>query len=119
LALILAGTLAHSAGPAPTQFVVNSWDMTLGLPEETIYAIGQTRDGYLWLGNANGLVRYDGNAFHTYQPRKDLGGEVKQEISSMGLGPDNSIWIYSQAYGLVRFHSGVFRRAPAYPSRAV
>ena len=115
LALILSASLAHAAAPLPTQFVVNAWDTSTGLPEETIYSVTQTPDGYLWLANANGLVRYDGSSFQTYQPRQDLSGAVNQEINRMGAGPDNSVWVYSKAYGLVRFHKGVFRNAPAYP----
>ena len=34
----------------------------------------------------------------------------------MGPGPDNSVWVYSTTYGLVRFHHGVFQRAPKYPA---
>ncbi len=66
-----------TAVPLPTQFVVNSWDTRSGLPEETIYSVTQTADGYLWLANANGLVRYDGSSFQIYQPRQDLGGGRK------------------------------------------
>jgi len=116
LLFIFAAVCTHAEAPLPTQFVVNTWDTTAGLPEETVYSLIQTSDGYLWLANANGLVRYDGYAFQTYQPRQDLGGDAKQEITRMGPGPDNSVWVYSRAYGLVRFHKGVFRRAPAYPT---
>ncbi|MBC7926907.1 MAG: hypothetical protein H7039_14740, partial [Bryobacteraceae bacterium] len=112
---LTAGSL-YAAATLPTQFVVNSWDTSSGLPEETISSVMQTRDGYLWLANANGLVRYDGNSFQTYQPRQNLGGAVRQEITKIGPGPDNSVWVYSKEYGVVRFHNGVFRRAPAYPA---
>jgi hypothetical protein len=115
LALMLTVSYAHAAAPLPTQFVLNTWDTTTGLPEETISSLTQTPDGYLWLANANGLVRYDGTSFQTYQPRRDLGGGVRQEISRMGPGPDNSVWVYSKAYGLVHFQHGVFRHAPEYP----
>ncbi|MBC8166389.1 MAG: hypothetical protein H7Y20_11015, partial [Bryobacteraceae bacterium] len=116
--LVLTFTAAslYAAATLPTQFVINSWDTSSGLPEETISSVMQTRDGYLWLANANGLVRYDGNSFQTYQPRQNLGGAVRQEITKIGPGPDNSVWVYSKEYGLVRFHNGVFRRAPAYPA---
>lgn len=113
--VLFAATYVYATELLPTQFVLNSWDTTSGLPEESIYSATQTPDGYLWLANANGLVRYDGSSFETYQPRKDLGGGANQEITRMGPGPDNSVWLYSRAYGLVRFHQGVFRRAPEYP----
>jgi len=116
LAPMFVLSYAHAVTPLATQFVMNSWDTTTGLPEEAITSTTQTPDGYLWLADANGLVRYDGSSFQSYQPRNDLGGEVKQEITRVGRGPDNSVWVYSQAYGLVRFRAGVFRRAPKYPA---
>jgi signal transduction histidine kinase/ligand-binding sensor domain-containing protein/CheY-like chemotaxis protein len=115
LALMLTASYMHAAAPLPSQFLMDSWDITSDLPEETIYSATQTPDGYLWLANANGLVRYDGRYFQTYQPRQNLGGGAKQEISRMGPGPNNSVWVYSNYYGLVRFREGVFRRAPEYP----
>src|SRR6185436_12757413 len=35
-----------------------------GLPNPTVTAIVQTRDGYLWVGTYAGLARFDGLEFH-------------------------------------------------------
>ena len=37
-----------------------------GLPSNTIYDIMQDRKGYMWLGTAKGLVRYNGRGFKPY-----------------------------------------------------
>src|SRR5216684_4143971 len=108
LTLLCPASHAYALAPLPSQFVLDSWGTKSGLPEEMIYSVTQTPDGYLWLATANGLVEYDGSSFRIYQPRKDLSGGVKQEISRLGPGPDNTVWVYSLAYGLVRFQSGVF-----------
>ncbi len=39
-----------------------------GLPSNRIQAIFQDHLGFLWFGTDNGLVRYDGYQFKTYQP---------------------------------------------------
>ncbi len=37
-----------------------------GLPQSSVTAIVQTRDGYLWLGTSGGLVRFDGVKFTVF-----------------------------------------------------
>jgi len=41
----------------------NHWDMSNGLPSNTIIAVAQTPDGYLWFATGKGLVRFDGLTF--------------------------------------------------------
>src|SRR5512133_3968762 len=43
-----------------TQYHSLSFQIEQGLPQNSVQAIVQTRDGYLWLGTQAGLVRFDG-----------------------------------------------------------
>ena len=46
---------ADSLPPLPlTHYGIDTWDGSDGLPQIRIRAIVQTRDGYLWLGTAEG-----------------------------------------------------------------
>ena len=45
------------------QYNCQTWGRPNGLPVNGINAITQTKDGYLWLGTAIGLVRFDGTEF--------------------------------------------------------
>jgi two-component system cell cycle sensor histidine kinase/response regulator CckA len=45
------------------QYNCRTWSRQNGLPANGVNAITQTRDGYLWLGTAAGLVRFDGIEF--------------------------------------------------------
>ena len=45
---------------ATPEYVRENWTVADGLPINTITAIVQTRDGYLWLGTNDGVVRFDG-----------------------------------------------------------
>ena len=49
-----------------TQYVVDNWQISDGLPQSSVAAIARTPDGYLWLGTQEGLARFDGVRFVTY-----------------------------------------------------
>ena len=44
-------------------FLVENWLEGDGLPESSAYAVAQTPDGYLWVGTAEGVCRYNGVDF--------------------------------------------------------
>ena len=51
-------------------YLQRSWSTEEGLPSTMIWSILQTNDGYLWLGTASGLVRFDGVRFVLLPSRK-------------------------------------------------
>src|SRR5579864_3674638 len=63
LVMLLAFLRELAAGPL-YQFDV--WQTDEGLPQSTVTSIAQTRDGFLWLGTQNGLVRFDGVHFEVF-----------------------------------------------------
>ncbi len=46
-------------------FIYQNWTSRDGLPVNSISSVTQTQDGYIWLGTADGLVRFDGFSFKT------------------------------------------------------
>jgi signal transduction histidine kinase/ligand-binding sensor domain-containing protein len=46
-----------------TDVARQSWDTESGLPQNTVQAILQTRDGYLWFATEGGLARFDNQHF--------------------------------------------------------
>jgi diguanylate cyclase (GGDEF)-like protein len=53
---------------ALTQYKIDTWQTEQGLPLNTVQALLQTRDGYLWVGTAGGLARFDGVRFAGVDP---------------------------------------------------
>jgi ligand-binding sensor domain-containing protein/signal transduction histidine kinase len=45
------------------RYAVDTWENDDGIPQNSVITMVQTRDGYLWLGTLNGLVRFDGMRF--------------------------------------------------------
>lgn len=82
-----------------------------GLPQNTVNAILQTRDGYLWLATNGGLARYDGVSFKTF----DVGntpGMTSNRILSICEDKEGSLWIGTENQGLMRLMNGVFTSYP-------
>lgn len=82
-----------------------STDDGFGLASDHIEALYQDERGYLWVGGANGLQRYDGHKFINFQ----LGGGGKEELPQVNitqlLGADSGrIWV--AAAGIQQF--GIF-----------
>src|SRR4051812_47190693 len=43
-----------------------TWQIDSGLPQNTVHAVLQTRDGFMWMATESGLVRFDGAEFRTF-----------------------------------------------------
>ena len=93
---------------AVSQYVHDRWGAEQGFPKGPVYAITQTRDGYLWIGTAAGLIRFDG---WNFQPVKDDSGAFTIG-SVLGLSADNAgcLWVRSQDLTILRYCNGVFER---------
>ena len=59
---------ALDARKAITQYTMDTWQAENGLPQNSVMSIMQSRDGYLWLGTEEGLVRFDGVQFTVFDP---------------------------------------------------
>lgn len=51
---------------ALSQFIVDHWTSTTGLPQNTAESIIQTRDGFLWIATEEGFVKFDGITYTVY-----------------------------------------------------
>jgi len=98
--------LAQAHRKAITQYGHDVWQTEQGLPQNSVQAIVQTRDGYLWLGTQEGLVRFDGVRFTVFDKRNTR--QIQHNnIQALIEGRDGSLWIGTSG-GLLRFHSGRF-----------
>ena len=63
LVLMLISAGATQAQQLPPDLVSERWQTEDGLPHNAVTALLQARDGYLWVGTAAGLARFDGLRF--------------------------------------------------------
>lgn len=106
LSLFLA-TQAFALDPhrALTQARLSVWTSDAGLPQNTIEAIVQTRDGYLWMGTEEGLARFDGVRF-AISDRQNAPALRSPFVSSLFESADGTLWIGTYGGGLARLRHG-------------
>ncbi|MCH9651635.1 MAG: hypothetical protein K0U98_25640 [Deltaproteobacteria bacterium] len=103
----------------PTQYLFANWQDDL--PQNTVQAIAQTADGYLWIGTQGGLSRFDGIRFTEMTP------QAPNEVAAMDVrdllrDSQGRLWVGTRGDGLFVVENGRLRgeRAlDAIPSRVV
>src|ERR1700722_3798580 len=105
--LLGGATLAWSLQPTTPLANYNrqSWVMENGLPQNTVQALAQTRDGFLWLGTEVGLVRFDGVAFQLFD-RNTTPALPENDVRCLLAAKDGALWI-GTSEGLVQWKDGV------------
>ncbi|HJT26358.1 MAG TPA: two-component regulator propeller domain-containing protein [Pyrinomonadaceae bacterium] len=106
--LLLASTRTPALDPNRSlkEFGHQTWVTENGLPQNTVQAIIQTRDGYLWIGTQEGLARFDGLNFTVFD-KKSVPAFKSNDIRFLHEDQQARLWI-STSYGLVCFHNGQF-----------
>jgi len=103
--LIATGAFALDPNRTLTQARLSIWTPETGLPQSTVDAIVQTRDGYLWVGTEEGLARFDGVRF-VVRDRQNAPALRSAFVSSLYEAPDGTLWIGTYGGGLARMRDG-------------
>jgi signal transduction histidine kinase/ligand-binding sensor domain-containing protein len=89
-----------------TQYSHRVWTQEDGLPQDTIRTVAQTGDGYLWIGTDEGLARFGGYEFTTFdKAHADL---PSNSITALAAAADGSLWIGTPS-GLTVYRDRRFR----------
>ena len=116
--LLIAPVRAQSY---PTQYLATVWQTEQGLPQNSVNALLQDREGYLWIGTFGGLARFDGERFRAF----DLAGTPgfgSNRILSLYESRSGALWIGTMDGGLIRLENGVattFTDRDGLPSRFI
>ncbi len=105
--LFACDLLALDPGKSINQYVEEQWTTANGLPSDSIAAIAQTNDGYLWVATRRQLCRFNGIRFKTYRPF-NIGQAGYKEITALKVDVDGRIWIGTRGEGLFKFQNEVF-----------
>jgi len=64
--------LLLAAGNTSAEYRFDVWTADSGLPQNSVRAIVQSRDGGLWVGTLNGLARFDGGRLNCLENSEAL-----------------------------------------------
>ncbi|MCK4765334.1 MAG: helix-turn-helix domain-containing protein [Candidatus Aminicenantes bacterium] len=93
---------ALDPGKALDHCLFDEWKIADGLPSDTVNAIAQGPDGYLWIGTTKGLVRFDGLEFELFRESEDSEQKHDDWITCLFLDKQGVLWIGSR-HGLRRY----------------
>jgi len=109
LCLRLAGGESKAASAAEvSKYFFEAWPSAGGQDLNSVTAIVQTRDGYLWLGTFDGLVRFDGVAFAVFNSMNTRGLQ-NARITSLFEDDMGVLWIGHETGELTQYSNGHFR----------
>jgi len=117
IATALAVAPAQSVPVLATTPYFRTLDASDGLPSSTVWKIAQDRDGYIWVGTADGLARYDGVDFRVFRnDPNDATSLSGADVTALFVDRDNRIWcggedaglnvLDAQRRGFRHFHNG-------------
>lgn len=112
MAWLALAAIAASAGAEGAPFIVDVWSTKDGLPQSSVIALTQTRDGYLWLGTLNGLARFDGHSFTRFTVNNTPGLPDNRVIFLFEDSRTN-LWVGTESAGLSLVRDGVVQNFPA------
>jgi ligand-binding sensor domain-containing protein/signal transduction histidine kinase len=98
---LMGGAADSSSSP----FTMDSWGAEQGLPQSSVKSVIQTKDGYLWLGTLNGLVRFDGNRFTVFDENNTPGLD-SDRIVDLFEDSRTNLWIGTDAGGVALVNNG-------------
>ena len=89
--LIFALSFAQPSG------VLKHFSHDAKLSQSHILDIQQDQKGFIWMGTYNGLIRYDGNAFHNFEVvQRGRLNLSSNRVSSFKFDKSGRIWIKSE-----------------------
>ncbi|MCU0236945.1 MAG: diguanylate cyclase [Acidobacteria bacterium] len=110
--MLLAACLAPLPALDPAleldEYAVERYTTENGLPQSSVMALVQTRDGYLWLGTYEGLARFDGQAFTIFD-KSNTPEMESNSIKALAEDAQGRLWVGTTS-GLLRYGNGRFER---------
>ncbi|ODQ01536.1 hypothetical protein BGK46_02435 [Salinivibrio sp. SS2] len=108
-------TQSHADDNQLSDYFIETWTSASGLPHNSINAIEQTTDGYLWFATWEGIARYNGLEFVLF----DRGPKTRMQDSgtrALAVGPKNELYAGGARGSVVMRQGFSWHALPTAPS---
>jgi ligand-binding sensor domain-containing protein/signal transduction histidine kinase len=105
LSLFLNPAVAYEPTLGDTTDAIRTWRSADGLPSDSVTAVIQTRDAYLWIGTSGGLVRFDGVKFSRVNLTTNS-SIASLHITALCEDKSGALWVGTQQDGLFQLKAG-------------
>ena len=109
LMLLLGIAACAWSSEVPREYITDVWTADEGLPDSSVTAIAQTPDGYLWVGTYNGLVRFDGVRFVTFDPA-NTPSLAHARVRKLSVDDQGTLWVNTFDGSMTSLRNGKFAR---------
>ena len=92
-----------------TQYAQTHFAARDGMPHGVASEIVQTGDGYLWTASQEGLSRFDGAAFTTFDHRSTEGVPTNA-FTALAVDAAGTLWAGTRDHGVLHLAGGAFHR---------
>ncbi|MGB5015277.1 MAG: two-component regulator propeller domain-containing protein, partial [Pyrinomonadaceae bacterium] len=90
------------------QYRFDTWTTDNGLPQNGVRQVAQTPEGYLWFTTFDGLVRFDGVKFTTFN-KSNTRGIINNRFTGMFVDDDGTIYATTMDDGVLSvYRNGEF-----------
>src|SRR5436190_12743453 len=92
--LILLGVLLPAVAQPPKQYTFTHYSTATGLQSNQINSVAQDGTGYIWFATTEGLVRFDGTRYKTFQHNdRDPFSLPSNALLQLLLDKENNLWV--------------------------
>jgi diguanylate cyclase (GGDEF)-like protein/PAS domain S-box-containing protein len=116
--LALAAWLCLVAGPpaqaVQREYYFESIGSEQGLAQNTVNALMQDRQGFIWVATQGGLHRYDGYGFQVFQHHPEQADSLPESfVTALAQGEDGRLWVGTNTHYVAEFDPVSSRRVGA------
>jgi EAL domain-containing protein (putative c-di-GMP-specific phosphodiesterase class I)/signal transduction histidine kinase/ligand-binding sensor domain-containing protein/CheY-like chemotaxis protein len=112
---------ATDCGRPLDEYQVRTWTRQDGLPLDTVYAVAQTPDGFLWVGTEDGVARFDGSDFVHVDLHPATSERESEAVYGLAVDAEGVLHMATGSSGVLRMAGGRPRPwdSPEWAQRAV